>query len=174
MPTVPVSGQFGPPLFTVRSNNGVVVDAKWLTDNTGASYIIDPSTGKPYIVPRDYEPSATAAYFSNALNKAVAVDNALGLGVSSVTATIYPELKRAFEQGGWGDLQRPLADKTDVVKAFIPAANFNFGVGAAAGGVSTPEAIFFGGAYNVRKNGGWNLLNNPLEFGNSRQSTAHS
>ena len=49
MPTVPATGQFGPPLFTVRSIKGTVVDAKWLTDNTGASYIIDPNTGRPYI-----------------------------------------------------------------------------------------------------------------------------
>ena len=34
MPTVPATGQFGPPLFTVRSIKGTVVDAKWLTDNT--------------------------------------------------------------------------------------------------------------------------------------------
>ena len=67
MPTVPATGQFGPPLFTVRSIKGTVVDAKWLTDNTGASYIIDQNTGRPYIVPRDYEPTTTAVYFSNKL-----------------------------------------------------------------------------------------------------------
>ena len=51
MTTVPVTGQFGPPLFSVLSKKGVVVGAKWLTDSTGASYIIDPNTGRPYIVP---------------------------------------------------------------------------------------------------------------------------
>lgn len=45
MTTVPATGQFGPAAFSVLSKKGVVVDAKWLTDNTGASYIIDPNTG---------------------------------------------------------------------------------------------------------------------------------
>ncbi len=31
MTTVPVTGQFGPPLFSVLSKKGVVVDAKWPT-----------------------------------------------------------------------------------------------------------------------------------------------
>jgi hypothetical protein len=57
---VPATGQFGPPLFSVLSKEGAVVNAKWLTDNTGSSYIIDPNTGRPYVVPRDYDPSATA------------------------------------------------------------------------------------------------------------------
>ena len=47
MTTVPATGQFGPPLFSVLSKKGVVVGAKWLTDSTGASYIIDPNTGRP-------------------------------------------------------------------------------------------------------------------------------
>src|ERR1700712_78034 len=115
MTTVIAAGQFGPNSFTVQSVKGVTVDAKWLTDSVGANYIIDANTGKPYIVPRDYDPGVTAAYFHNKLNIALAVDNALNLGVSSVTSTIYPELNNAFKQGSWGDIQRPLADKTDVV-----------------------------------------------------------
>jgi hypothetical protein len=31
MATVPATGQFGPPLFSVLSRKGVLVDAKWLT-----------------------------------------------------------------------------------------------------------------------------------------------
>ncbi len=167
MPTVPATGQFGPPLFTVRSIKGTVVDAKWLTDNTGASYIIDPNTGRPYIVPRDYDPTTTALYFSNKLKASLAGPTLDDRGASAAQISIYQELKNAFRQGGWGDLQRPLADKTDVVRAFIPAASFNLGVGAAAGGVSAPEAVFFGGAYNVIQNGIRKLIDNPLQFGNN-------
>ena len=153
MITVPATGQFGPETFPVLSKKGVVVDAKWLTDNTGASYIIDPNTGKPYIVPRNYDPTATAVYFSNKLKDISTSPTLDDRGAATAQPSIYRELEKAFRQGGWGDLQRPLADKSDVVEAFIPAANFNLGVAAAAGGVSTSEAVFFGGAYNVLKNG---------------------
>jgi hypothetical protein len=71
MTTVVAIGQFGPNNFTVLSVKGTVVDAKYLMDSVGANYIIDPNTGKPYIVPRDYDPGATAAYFTNKLNLAV-------------------------------------------------------------------------------------------------------
>ena len=101
MPTVPVTGQFGPPLFAVKSNKGVIVAAKWLTDNTGASYIIDPNTGRPYIVPRDYDPTATVTYFSNKLKDALAGPTLDDRGASMVQASIYQELKNAFRQGGW-------------------------------------------------------------------------
>jgi hypothetical protein len=94
-------------------------------------------------------------------------------GASVTQTSIYQELKNAFRQGGWGDLQRPLADKTDVVPAFIPAASFNLGVGAAAGGVSASEAVFFGGAYNIVKNGIWKLIDNPLQFGNNPGNPPH-
>jgi hypothetical protein len=169
MGSVTAIGQFGPDQFAVLSTNLVVVDAKWLRDSTGSSYIIDPNTGRPYIVPREYDPAVTAAYFTNKLNQVIADDS----GVSSVVATIYPELMAAFVQGSWGDIQRPLSDKTDVVPAFIAAASFNLGVAAAAGGVSASEAIFFGGAYNVLKNGTWNLVTNPLGFGNNPDNPDH-
>jgi hypothetical protein len=158
MTMVPATGQFGPPLFSVLSKKGVVVDAKWLTDNTGSSYIIDPNTGRPYIVPRDYDPSATAVYFSNKLKDMSTSPTLDDRSAPTTQTSIYQELRKAFRQGGWGDLQRPLADKTDVVQAFIPAASFNFGVAAAAGGVSASEAVFYGGAYNVMQNGIWKLV----------------
>jgi hypothetical protein len=169
MTTVPVTGQFGPETFPVRSKKGVVVDAKWLTDNTEASYIIDPNTGKPYIVPRNYDPTATAVYFSNKLEDISTSPTLDDRGAATAQPSIYRELENAFRQGGWGDLQRPLADKSDVVEAFIPAANF----AAAAGGVSAAEAVFFGGAYNVLKNGPLKLINNPLEFGNNPDNPSH-
>src|SRR6186997_3247525 len=102
MTTVPVTGQFGPPLFSVLSTKGVVVDAKWLTDNSGASYIIDPNTGRPYIVPRDYDPTATALYFSNKLKALSSGPTLDDRGASETQTSIYRELKNAFRQGGWG------------------------------------------------------------------------
>ncbi len=143
MTTVPATGQFGPDQFAVLSHNLVVVDAKWLKDSTGSNYIIDQNTGRPYIVPRDYDPSVTAAYFADKFNTAQAIDNALGLGsgVSSITASMYPELYNAFKQGGWGDLQRPLAHKTEVVDAFVPAASFNLGVASKRAHQNSPSNI---------------------------------
>jgi hypothetical protein len=135
MTTVPVTGQFGPPLFSVLSKKGVVVGAKWLTDSTGASYIIDPNTGRPYIVPRDYDPSAIAVYFSKKLKDTLAGPTLDDRGSSRGQTSIYRELENAFRQGGWGDLQRLPTDKSDFVPAFTAAASFNLGVAAAAGGV---------------------------------------
>jgi hypothetical protein len=173
MTTVSATGQFGPKLFSVLSRKGAVVGAKWLTDNTGASYIIDPSTGRPYIVPRDYDPSATAVYFSNRLKDAMASPTLDDGGASRVQTSIYQELRNAFRQGGWGDLQRLLADKTDFVPAFTAAASFNLGIAAAAGGVSASEAVIFGGLYNVIQNGFGKLIDNPLQFGNSPEHPPH-
>jgi hypothetical protein len=85
---------------------------------------------------------------------------------------VYPELSRAFKVGGWGDIQRPLPDKTDSVPDFVPAGNFIFGMAAAAGGVTGLEARFFGGLYNLRRLEGWrHLFANPGEFGNNPENT---
>ena len=107
MPTVPATGQFGPNVFQVTSLKGTIVDAKYLTDSIGANYIIDPNTAKPYVVPLNYDPAATAAYFTNKLNLALgSVDS--GSAALSTTNIMFQELKSAFTQGQWGDIQRPL------------------------------------------------------------------
>ncbi|HXQ72601.1 MAG TPA: hypothetical protein VN844_19045, partial [Pyrinomonadaceae bacterium] len=176
MPTVPANGQFGNETFTVFSVKGVAVEAKWLRDSTGSNYIIDPnpgSGGKPYIVPVNYDPRVTITYFTNKLLDIMNGPTLSPTGTSIVQTSMYDELKSAFVQGGWGDIQRPLPDKTDVVREFIAGASFNLGVAAAAGGVTASEAVTFGGLYNVKKNGVWNLYNNPLEFGNNPDNPQH-
>src|ERR1700754_4134295 len=176
MPTVPANGQFGNETFTVFSVKGVAVEAKWLRDSTGSNYIIDPnpgSGGKPYIVPVNYDPRVTITYFTNKLLDIMNGPTLSPTGTSIVQTSMYDELKSAFVQGGWGDIQRPLPDKTDVVREFIAGASFNLGVAAAAGGVTASEAVTFGGLYNVKKNGVWNLYNNPLDFGNNPDNPQH-
>ena len=93
MPTVPAAGQFGPDQFTVQSLKGQTVDAKFLRDTTGQNYIIDPLSQRPYVVPLNYNPAATAAYFANKANEALAtaVPDA-----NPIVEVIYPELKDAF------------------------------------------------------------------------------
>jgi hypothetical protein len=39
--------------------------------------------------------------------------------------------------------------------------------------VSASEAVLFGGAYNVIKNGFWKLISNPLQFGNNPDNPPH-
>jgi hypothetical protein len=106
MQTVPAMGQFGDDTFWVSSKKYVPVRAKYLRDVTGKSYIIDPKTGLPYKVPADYEPSATAAYFSK-LSRMVADTPTLPGQMPTPVVGVYPELSRAFKVGGWGDIQRP-------------------------------------------------------------------
>lgn len=176
MTTEAAKGQFGPDRFTVRSQKGMSVDAKYLKDRTGLNYIIDPSTSKPYIVPDDYDPSATADYFRRKLMDTTS-DGSANPDLFELLGTrrpIYQEIFRAFKQGGWGDLQRPLDDKTDVVLAFKPAASFNLGVGAAAAKVSALEATIGGGIYNVQKNYDNNAVRKDYrQFGNVPENPPH-
>jgi hypothetical protein len=166
--TAPAMGQFGRDYFDVISKKGSTHPAKYLRDVTGTSYIINPKTEKPYIVPHDYEPSATAAHFSKLYNQRV-----LEVAPAGQLPTVYPELYDAFKRGGWGDLQRPLADKTDVFVPFRDAASFNLGVGAAAGGATALEAKFFGGMYNVWEETLDKLFGNPWEYGNNPGNPSH-
>src|ERR1044072_378220 len=169
MPTAPVNGQFGPNTFEVLSLKGVPVAAKYLTDAAGANYILNPITQAPYVVPLNYDPAVIASQFTTLLNNALANSGA----VSAMKNVMYPALKEAFVRGGSGDLQRPLRDKPNVVLAFIPAASYNLGVAAAAGGISAAEAIVAGGIYNVQINGIGKFWNNPLAFGNNPGNATH-
>src|SRR5947209_1218309 len=172
MPTTPVNGQFGPDSFEVFSNSGVPVAAKYLKDAAGNNYIIDPVTNAPYVVPTIYNPAETAAYFGNLFQQVLDKASATGELVGS-QPIIYPELYNAFKTGGWGDLQRPFADKTDVVSAFIPAASLNLGIGAAAGGVSALEAVIGGGVWNLLQNWDDPKVEKGWEFGNNPANPPH-
>ncbi|SRR5712692_9852278 len=175
---VPANGQFGDDYFPVYSlNNKVKVDAKYLKDSYGENYIIDPTTSKPYIVPRDYDPNKTVTYFSDKLKEALQNPYGNEIDLGRVAAFIYPELYRAFRQGGWGDLQRQLPDKNDPVTEFKPIGNFNYGLGTAAGGLATGEAVLAGGAY-VPWNGKFgqyfeNMRKEPTGLGNYAGDAVH-
>jgi hypothetical protein len=173
MATAPANGQFGRDEFLVFSRNGVSDHAKYLKDVSGRNYILNPNTGEPYIVPKDYTPSATANYFRGKFNQfySAPLTNTATLPspLPEWKQKIYDELIAAFKQGGWGDLQRPLRDKTDVFRDYIDAASFNLGAAAAGGNVTALEAIIGGGLYNAIKNGKepdvkkdyWQFGNNP-------------
>src|SRR5215216_5201374 len=156
MTTVAANGQFGRDEFLVFSKDGVAGQAKYLKDASGQNYVLNPNTGEPYIVPRNYSPSATSNYFRGKFNQFYSpplTDTAtLPPLFPEWKQKIYNELNAAFKQGGWGDLQRPFADKTDVVPEYIDAASFNLGAAAAGGNITALEAIIGGGLYNIRKN----------------------
>jgi hypothetical protein len=126
---VPANGQFGDDYFTVYSKNASV-PGKYLKDSSGENYIIDPATSKPYVVPFDYDPAKTATYFSDSLKEALFNPVADVMAPGAPIAGVYRRLYDAFQHGGWGDLQRPLPDKTQIFDTFRPAASFNYGVGA--------------------------------------------
>jgi hypothetical protein len=175
---VPANGQFGDDdLLAYSEKTKTAVRAKYLRDNSSENYIIDPTTSKPYVVPENYNPDKTIGYFSDRLKEAVfnPLADVMGPG-ASMASLLYPQLYHAFQQGGWGDLQRPLPDKTDFVEAFRPAASFNYGVAAAAAGLPTEGAVIAGGAYNAWKNPGKafsSFINNPEEFGNNPGNVSH-
>jgi hypothetical protein len=178
MPDIaPANGQFGDDSFPVWSDSGARIDAKYLKDSAGQNYVINPATSKPYVVPQNYDPDKTVIYFSNKLNEAVLNPVADEMAPADPIEAIYPHLFTAFKRGGWGDLQRPLPDKGDVVRDFIPAANLNYGLAAAAAGLPTEGAVIAGGAYNpaVGEFGRYvsNLWNEPTGWGNNPGNALH-
>ena len=143
---MPANGQFGNDYFPVMSTKGAVVRARFLKDNIGENYVIDPTTSKPYVVPQNYDPNKTIEDFSNRMKELVnPLPDAMALG-DNIEA-IFPYLYDAYQRGGRNDLQRPLPDKTDVVTEFVPGGSFDYGLATATLGIPTEPAVAAGGAY---------------------------
>ena len=63
---VPANGQFGyDDLLVYSEKTKTAVRAKYLRDNSGENYIIDPITSKPYVVPENYDPNKTIKAWKN-------------------------------------------------------------------------------------------------------------
>jgi subtilisin-like proprotein convertase family protein/Ca2+-binding RTX toxin-like protein len=152
-----MNGQFGKDSFSVQTKDGKLVAAKWLNDGLG-SYIIDPQTDQPFMVPADYDMKASIERFKK-------VREDYDASALSVRTSLYSDIYENFRQSGAGDLQRfyngtSHATGADFVPSFTNAASFNFGLIATVLGLTETEVIGGGGLYNLYKSfraGGQNI-----------------
>ncbi len=109
------------------------VDSTYMVDGSG-NYIINPSTGNPYIIPVGYNPEDTLDRFNN----------------PSVIET-YIEIVD-YRTGQEYDLQRNLngVEYGGFVKDYTPIASFDFGLAAAAGTMNLLTAELGGGMVNQK------------------------
>jgi hypothetical protein len=148
-----------PDFFTVKSNGGTDVAAKWLKNPSGG-YIIDPITDKPYIVPANYDPLNTINKYSLVAENA----NRSGIGIDKILKAT--ELVNGFAPGWPGsvdDLQRSYngyigqknggvaggRSDADFVSDFRDAASFNVGLACAAVGASQSDCLAGGGIAKI-------------------------
>lgn len=186
MTTQPANGQFGLDLFLVQtrsernSNAPGTVEAKFLKDSNG-DYVMNPSTGRPYIVPRDYDPQNVINHFRNVVStlNAEALSNAQSAGadltfeLQTAQAKIREAIKNYFPQGAPGDLQRTYNGLANVefVPDFTAAASMNLGIAAAAAGQPAIVAVLGGGLYNIKK--GRDPSFTFYDLGNNPANTPH-
>lgn len=163
-------------IYVRPKNNGVVVPgvyikARYLTDAAG-NYVMNPGSEKfnlfamdsngnyvsyltadqqagassPYIVPYDYDLSATYTKFHN-----VASLSQYQLSV------LFTE---SYQRGGSNDVQRTQNDNpnSDFVPAFKAIASYDFGYACVAAGISLEDCFSDGGWYNrFSKLGNWDI-----------------
>ncbi|SED72543.1 Regulatory P domain of the subtilisin-like proprotein convertase [Pseudomonas costantinii] len=149
--------QFGKDRFDVLTKDGKLVAAKWLNDGLG-SYVMDPQTDRPYVVPADYDMNASIEQFKKIRAE---YDGSL----TSTRVSLYKDIYETFRQSGVGDLQRSYngeshATGADFVPSFTNAASFNFGLISTVLGLTETEVIGGGGLYNLYKSfrpGGQNI-----------------
>lgn len=141
----------GQVFLTVYDNKGRPVAAKTLVDATGND-VINPRTGQPLIVPRDYDIDAAIAFGRSLkdLPRLPASEDPAGHSPNK-----YEAMRAAFQHGGPQDLQRSYNGMTgggvdEFVPAFQHAASFNLGVVGRAAGLSPGEIVLGGGAFNLK------------------------
>jgi hypothetical protein len=160
MPTAPANGQFGPNNFLVQTlsqrqnNQAGTIPAKFLQTASG-DYVIDPRTSRPYVVPADYDPTAVVQKFQRMATTALenAPINADTDPFLHARVELYSSFAEMFPSGGVSDLQTAYDGivNGEFVPDFTAAASFNFGLAAAAAGLSPTEAVAGGGIYNEYK-----------------------
>jgi hypothetical protein len=159
----------GQVFLTVYDNKGRPVAAKTLVDAAGND-VINPRTGQPLIVPRDYDINA-AIEFGRSLKDLPRVrftENPAGPD----SAGKYEAMRNAFHHGGPQDLQRSYNGMTggggdEFVPAFQHAASFNLGVIGRAAGLSPDEIVLGGGAFNLSNRFGNDKLDTSGPFFNN-------
>jgi hypothetical protein len=141
----------GQVFLTVYDKKGRPVAAKTLVDASGND-VINPRTGQPLIVPRDYDINAAMAFGRSLkdLPHLPASEDPAGHVPNK-----YDAMRQAFQHGGPQDLQRSYNGMTggggdEFVPAFQHAASFHFGVVGRAAGLSPGEIVLGGGAFNLR------------------------
>ena len=165
----------------VYTKSGTSVQGKLLRDNNGlGSYVINPNTNKPLIVPYSYDPEAAIALGKSFSGGVVPFSDELA--VSALTNTLK-NLYNAAKHGGDIDLQRnynvnggldsngnPIA-KELFVEAFTDAASYNFGLVGRAAGVPSTFLEFGGGYYNKQNKEGNLAIINDGTYGNNQKNT---
>jgi hypothetical protein len=147
----------GQVFLTVYDNKRRPVAAKTLVDAAGND-VINPRTGQPLIVPRDYDVNA-AIEFGRSLRLPRLPFNEDLLARELVRT--YESMYKAFQHGGAQDLQRSYngmvgGGADEFAGDFKDAASFNLGVVGRAAGLSPDEIALGGGMFNR-----WNRLGNP-------------
>ncbi len=91
-------GLFGPDTFTVKSQDGTDVAAKYLKDNNG-NYILN-YEGAPYIVPADFDLNAMITKYSPcAISEGIHSPAAPLFGSEIISARLLLKLQNASQQG---------------------------------------------------------------------------
>jgi hypothetical protein len=136
-------GIYGSDYFKVEDLNDNLVDAKYLR-NLDGSYILQ-SSGKPYIVPADFDLKSWKEHFSKM---------AYQEGEDPVyrRSFIYGNFLAGFISEGKYDIQTTYNGTSgSFVRAFRPAASYVFGVACREAGLTSDECIAPGGIYNKIK-----------------------
>jgi len=139
-------GRYGADQFFVKNKKGNDVAAKYLKDANG-NYIMDGSTGRPYVVPADFNLDAVIAKYKHPDWQLLEpIDIAARLET-------YEKLLSNFRSNRPDDLQTAYNGKVGAswVEAFRPAANFVFGTACSAAGLTLHECMAGGGVYNLGK-----------------------
>jgi hypothetical protein len=110
--------------------------------------VINPRTGRPLVVPRDYDINAAIQFGRSLKDLPRFTENPAG------TWSKYDAMREAFRHGAPQDLQRSYngmvgGGEHEFVKDFKDAASFNLGVVGRAAQLSPGEIILGGGMFNL-------------------------
>ena len=139
-------GRYEADQLFVKDRRGNNVAAKYLKDTNG-NYIMDGSTGRPYVVPADFNLDAVIAKYKRPDWQTLEpIDIATRLET-------YAKLYQNFQTGQPDDLQTAYNGKVGAsrVKDFRPAASYVFGAACSAAGLTLHECMAGGGVYNYIK-----------------------
>jgi len=142
----------GQVFLTVYDEKRRPVAAKTLVDAAGND-VINPRTGQPLIVPRDYDINAAVDFGRSLRHLPRLPFSEDPAGPSSMSR--YEAMYKAFQHGGAHDLQRSYNGMVggggdEFVRAFKDAASFNLGIVGRAAELSPDEIVLGGGMYNLR------------------------
>jgi len=140
----------GQTFLTVYDRKGRPVPAKTLVDAAGND-VINPRTGKPLVVPRDYDIDSAIAF-----GKSLDTLPRLPFNEDNLAQEIsnrYRGMYQAFRRGGPQDLQRSYNGMSggggdEFVDDFKDAASFHLGLVGRAARLSRDEIVLGGGLHN--------------------------